>query len=175
MPRYTLDQTEKKIVLLLQQDGRMPLGEIARRAGISEPTARKKLAALQDSGQLRVRASVDPAHLGYEAAAVIGIDVERQQIEAVARRLTEYPFVESVSVTTGPYDLMIRACFETVRDLHDFVLVELGSVEGIKDSQSFLVMRNYKFEGLVGVPGLADAPNLPDVLREQTDQTTDPT
>ncbi|HEY0276556.1 MAG TPA: Lrp/AsnC family transcriptional regulator, partial [Paenirhodobacter sp.] len=145
-------------------DGRMPLGEIARRAGISEPTARKKLAALQDSGVLRIRAAIDPVVLGYEANAVIGIDVERQQITAVARKLTDYPFVESVSVTTGPYDLMIRACFETVRDLHDFVLVELGTVDGIKDSHSFLVMRNYKFEGLVGAPGTAinNTDDMPD-------------
>ncbi|HEY0213349.1 MAG TPA: Lrp/AsnC family transcriptional regulator [Paenirhodobacter sp.] len=151
-----LDPIEKRILLLLQTDGRMPLSEIARRAQASEPTVRKKMAALTDSGVLKIAAIVDPAFLGYEAAAIIGIDVDRPRIEEVARKLASYPFVDSVSVTTGPWDIMIRAFFETVRDLHDFVFVELGAVDGIKDSQSHLVMRSYKFEGLRGVAGMGD-------------------
>lgn len=160
-----LGVTEKRIILLLQEDGRMPLAEIARRAGISEPTARRKLAALTESGQLRVQAIVEPELLGYGAAAIIGIDVDRPRVAEVAQKLAAYPFVDSVSVTTGPWDIMIRAFFETVRDLHDFVFVELGAVEGIRDSQSHLVMRSAKFEGLRGVAGLHEMPT------EDTTQT----
>ncbi|RWR06376.1 Lrp/AsnC family transcriptional regulator [Sinirhodobacter populi] len=156
-----LGQIEKRILLLLQMDGRMPLSEIARRAEVSEPTVRKKMAAMTESGLLKVAAIVDPACLGYEAAAIIGIDVDRPRIAEVAQKLASYPFVDSVSVTTGPWDIMIRAFFETVRDLHDFVFVELGAVEGIRDSQSHLVMRSYKFEGLRGVAGMAETPPFP--------------
>lgn len=156
MESEKLTSSDRQIIRLLQEDGRMPLSEIARRAGLSEPTVRRKIAALTDSGLLKIRAIVEPEAIGYGAAAIIGIDVDRPRISEVAAKLASYPFVDSVSVTTGPWDIMIRAFFETVRDLHDFVFVELGSVEGIRDSQSHLVMRSYKFEGIRGVAGLTN-------------------
>ena len=154
--RRPLDPTEKRIVRLLQEDGRMSTAEIARRLGISEPTARKRLAQIQAEGLIRIRVSAEPADLGFEASAFIGIDVERAALGRVAETLKAYAFVDSVAVTTGPYDLMIKACFETLRDLYDFIFIELAAVEGIKDSHSFMVLHTFKNEGLVGVPGVPE-------------------
>ncbi len=131
----------------------MPTVDIARRLGISEPTVRKKLSQLIQQGRVRIRAMADPSDLGFKASAFIGIDVDRAAIPRVARLLQAYPFVDSVAVTTGPHDLIIKACFATLQDLHDFILVELAEVEGIKDTNSFLILQNYKNDALVGVDG----------------------
>lgn len=154
-----LDQTEKLVIRLLQEDGRMSTAEMARRLNISEPTVRKKLGQLTQEGRVRIRATADPVDLGYEASAFIGIDVERDAIIKVAKVLQQYPFVDSVAVTTGPYDLIIKACFRTLRDLYDFILIELAAVEGIKDSNSLMILQNIKNDGLIGVAGLEDGPN----------------
>lgn len=135
----------------------MSTAEIARRLVISEPTVRKKLGQLTQDGRIRIRAAADPVDLGYEASAFIGIDVERDAIRKVAKVLQQYPFVDSVAVTTGPYDLIIKACFETLRDLYDFLLIELASVEGIKDSNSLMILQNIKNDGLIGVAGLEES------------------
>lgn len=158
MSEAKLDQTDRKIILQLQRDGRAPTSEIAREVGVSEPTVRRKIAAMQASGLLSIRASVEPALLGYATHAMIGIDVERAQIAPVAQALAAYPFVSTVAVSTGRYDLMIEASFETLRDLHDFVMVELSSLTAIRDSQSFLVMRHYKYDAMTGVAGLEPEP-----------------
>ncbi|MEI4488581.1 Lrp/AsnC family transcriptional regulator [Frigidibacter sp. MR17.14] len=142
-----LDPVERKIVQLLQEDGRMTTAELARRSGASEPTVRRKLAALQASGALTIRASVEPALMGFGASAYIGVDVDRARITAVADCLAGYPFIDSVSVTTGPYDIMLKGNFETVHALYDFLFGELAGIEGIKDTNSFLVFRSFKHEG----------------------------
>lgn len=159
MKQRLLDQTEKLIIRLLQEDGRMATAEMARRLGISEPTVRKKLSQLTQEGRVRIRATADPVDLGYEASAFIGIDVERDAIIKVAKVLQQYPFVDSVAVTTGPYDLIIKACFQTLRDLYDFILIELAAVEEIKDSNSLMILQNIKNDGLIGVAGLEDGPS----------------
>lgn len=155
MPITPLDPLERRIVRLLQADGRMTTADLARQTGASEPTVRKKLQAMQASGVLKVRASVDPVHLGHEASAYIGVDVDRARITAVAECLAAFPFIDSVSVTTGPYDLMVKGHFATVRDLYDFLFGELAGVEGIKDTHSFLMLQNFKHEGRT--PGAAPA------------------
>jgi Lrp/AsnC family transcriptional regulator, regulator for asnA, asnC and gidA len=145
------DQSEVKIIRLLQRNGRMSTAELARETGTSEPTVRRKLARLIDDGIITIRAVSDPVALGYAAPAYIGLDVERHRIEEVAQTLSSYPMIETVAVITGPYDILVKAAFHSTTELYDFVLKELAKVKGIKDSHSFLVLRNFKHEGLTSV------------------------
>ncbi len=131
----------------------MTTSDLAKRTGASEPTIRKKLARMMDSGMLRVRAVATPSDLGYGSSAYIGLDIDKPRIKEVAEALAAFPFIDSVTVTTGPYDIIVRACFETIQDLSDFVLGQLGAVEGVKDSHSFLFLEEYKSCGLIGVAG----------------------
>jgi Lrp/AsnC family transcriptional regulator for asnA, asnC and gidA len=149
-----LDRVEIAIICLLQKDGRMPTSEIARVCGASEPTVRRKLARLLDEKIIAVRAEADPFSLGYAAPAYIGLDVERQKIERVARWLSKYPVIESVDVITGPHDLLIKAAFHSTEELYDFVLKELTKQDGIKDSNSFLMLKSFKHHGHEGVADL---------------------
>lgn len=151
-----LDVVERQIVTLLQKDGRTTTADMARSIDVAEPTVRRKLNRLIQDGIIKVRAVADPQRLGFNAPAYIGLDVERSQIEAVAEKLCSYPMVEDVSILTGPYDILIRAAFESTSQLYEFVLHELGAVSGIRDTHSFLVMRNMKFSGLEAVVGDAE-------------------
>ena len=155
-----LVETERQVVLLLQEDGRMSTSEMARRIGVSEPTVRRKLTSLLESNTVQIRAVANPVNLGFEASAIIGVDVKRDHIGNVAAVLKQFPFIESVSVTTGPYDIIIQACFKNLRELYDFILVELASVEGIEDSHSFMILKHEKYGGPVGVAKLDGEPNV---------------
>jgi Lrp/AsnC family transcriptional regulator, regulator for asnA, asnC and gidA len=145
------DQSEINLIRLLQRNGRMSTAELSRETGTSEPTVRRKLARLIDDGIITIRAVSDPVSLGYAAPAYIGLDVERHRIEEVAQVLSGYPMIETVAVITGPFDILVKAAFHSTSELYDFVLKELAKVEGIKDSHSFLVLRNFKHEGLTTV------------------------
>ena len=149
MPK--LDRVEIEIVRLLQKDGRMPTSEMARLCGVSEPTVRRKLARLLDDKIIAIRAVSDPFALGYAAPAYIGLDVERPKIEEVSRFLCGYSNIQSVDVVTGPYDLMIKAAFHSTAELYEFAFTELTKADGIKDSNSLLVLKNFKHDGLEGV------------------------
>jgi len=137
----------------------MTTAELARRIGVSEPTARKKLARLQEEKVIRIAAIADPIDLGYDAPAYIGLDVERSKIREVAAAIAKYPTVSSVVVATGPYDVIIEAAFESIPELYDFVLRELAKHKAIKDSHSFIVLQRFKQDehrGVVGLPAEKD-------------------
>ncbi|EYR78184.1 transcriptional regulator [Shinella sp. DD12] len=139
-----LGATEKMIIQLLQEDGRMATVEIARRLGISEPTVRKKLSQLLSDGTVSVRALANPADLGYEVSSFIGIATEWALLSSVAKSLRRFPFVENVSVTTGTYHIMLKANFETLSHMNDFLLKTLPEIEGIRDTYSFIILQNVK-------------------------------
>jgi len=64
--RHKLDSTERAMVELLQQDGRLTITQMARSLGVTEVTARRKLKRLLGDGIIRVVATVDPFDVGYE-------------------------------------------------------------------------------------------------------------
>lgn len=156
--RGTLDDVDRRIICLLQEDGRMATSELAKRISASEPTVRKRLSRLLDEGTIRIRAVASPFDLGYGTSAYIGLDVDKPRIRAVAQIIAAYPFIDSVNIATGPHDIIVKASFRSIHELSEFVLTELGGVEGVKDSNSFLILEDFKNNGLLGVAEGGAAP-----------------
>jgi Lrp/AsnC family transcriptional regulator, regulator for asnA, asnC and gidA len=142
--KHRLDATERRMVELLQQDGRRSVTELARRLRISQVTARRKLKGLLESGVIRIVATVDPFDVGYETPVIIGLKVVRSQLDAVAERLSRLPQVRYVGASTGRVDLIVEVVTRTNQDLASFLLDELAQIDGITDSETNLIVRIYK-------------------------------
>jgi Lrp/AsnC family transcriptional regulator for asnA, asnC and gidA len=142
--RHPLDSTERRMVELLQEDGRLSVAELARELNVTEVTARRKLKRLLADGVIRVVATVDPFDVGYEAPVIIGLKVERGKLDAVASAVSRYPQVRYVGASTGRVDLIVEIVTRTNQDLADFLMNELQTIDGITDSETNLIMRIYK-------------------------------
>jgi Lrp/AsnC family transcriptional regulator for asnA, asnC and gidA len=132
------------MVELLQEDGRLSVASLARSLGVTEVTARRKLTRLLRDGIIQVVATVDPFDVGYETPVIIGLKVQRAKLDRVARRLSELPQVRYVGASTGRVDLVIEVVVRTNQDLADFLMNELGSMDGVLDSETNLIVRIYK-------------------------------
>jgi Lrp/AsnC family transcriptional regulator for asnA, asnC and gidA len=114
----------------------MPVQALARRAGCSEVTARRRLRRLVDDEIVQIVAAVDPFQIGYEAPAVIGLKVDRRRIEAVAERPAEHPSVRFAAAATGRDDLIVEVVAASNQELGDFLVGYLAEVDGIKDAHA---------------------------------------
>ena len=139
-----LDSTERRMVELLQEDGRLSVAELARELSVTEVTARRKLKRLLTDGVMRVVATVDPFDVGYETPVIIGLKVERGKLDAVASAISRYPQVRYVGASTGRVDLIVEIVTQTNQDLADFLMNELQAIDGITDSETNLIVRIYK-------------------------------
>jgi Lrp/AsnC family transcriptional regulator for asnA, asnC and gidA len=132
------------MVELLQEDGRLTITSLAKSLGVTEVTARRKLRRLLGDRIIQVVATVDPFDVGYETPVIIGLKVQRTKLDEVARRLSELPQVRYVGASTGRVDLIVEVVVRTNQDLADFLLNELGSMDGVTDSETNLIVRIYK-------------------------------
>lgn len=142
--RQRLDPTERGMVELLQQDGRMTVTQLAKELGVTEVTARRKLKRLLGDGVMRVVATVDPFDVGYESPVIIGLKVAMGYLDRVAERLSALPQVRYVGASTGRVDLIIEVVVRTNLELADFLMNEIAGIEGIQDSETNLIVRIYK-------------------------------
>lgn len=146
-----IDKHEARIIELLQKDGRISFADMARESSISESTIRKKLKRLLERKFISVTAITDAFAVGFDNPVIIGIKTERKSLDDVAKKLSELPEVQFVAVTTGPYGIYVRANFKNTQELSEFLLNRIMRVDGIKDTDTFLILKTYKDTGEIGV------------------------
>jgi len=137
---YKPDPIDWKIVTLLNEDGRMPSAEIARRlGGVSSRTVTNRIEALIKKGVINVRAIVNPVMVGYGVMADVFIEVEPGRVREVANRVAGFPQVSYVACATGDSDVSISLRVRSIDELFNFVTEKLGKIPGVRRTQSYLL------------------------------------
>jgi Lrp/AsnC family transcriptional regulator, regulator for asnA, asnC and gidA len=155
-----LDDTERQIIVELQHDGRITTNALARKVGVSEVTARRKLRRLQDDEIVQVMAGVDPFRVGLQSPAIVGVRVERDRLDEVARRLAGHDWVRYVAASTGNFHLTLEVIAPSNEDLAHFLLDEIVSIDGVVDTETALILRLYKqsSDWSIPAPGRDESP-----------------
>lgn len=140
-----LDETDREIVQILQVDGRTSNSEVARRLGVTETTVRKRLAALLDGNYIEVVAIPTPRLAGMTVSAIMGIATTLSDLRNVSAAITQRNEVRYCGVSTGRYSLIVEAFFTDHEHLLDFSTSYLGSLKGVKDVETFVILTIEKF------------------------------
>ncbi len=142
-----MDELDRKIIQILQDNGRASNARIARDVGVSEGTVRRRLQSLLQEGIIRVVALPDPEVLGYNTEALVGIQVDPDKIDEVARQLAALHESSWVSVTTGSFDIFCWVTLPSSEDLGNFLKSEVGTISGVRRTETFVSLmvrkRNY--------------------------------
>jgi Lrp/AsnC family transcriptional regulator for asnA, asnC and gidA len=140
----TLDELDRLILCTLQQDGRTPFTRIAKQANVSEATIRSRYHSLVEQGIARTVAVVDPAALGFEAPALIGVSVDTDKIEPVSKAITAFPEVSYLVMTLGSWDLTVEVFCRDLGELTDFITRKLGTIPGVRTTETLMIAKSYK-------------------------------
>lgn len=134
------DNTDWKIIELLNEDGRMSNTEIARRMGdISARTISNRINILIKKNVINIRAFVNPDAVGYGVMADVYIQVEPGRVREVAGQVAEFPQTSYVACATGESDVSISLRLRSIAELFDFVDEKLGKIPGVRRTQSYIL------------------------------------
>jgi len=116
-----LDDTDRALLRALAQEGAASAGALARRLGLSQPTAWRRIRRLEAAGVLAGRRlDLDHAALGFGVTVFLGVKLAargRVSLEDFERAITAIPEVQAVHHVLGRYDYRLRV---VARDLSDF-------------------------------------------------------
>lgn len=156
----TVDQTERQIILLLQQNGRMSYVEMAEIIGVTEGTVRRKVNRLLEEGIIKIAAVASPFAIGFDTPAIITIKAETGKVLLVAEQLQQLPGVRFVALTTGSFDIIMEGYWANNQELSKFLIEDLSRVSGIQSYSTSLVLKLMKQAYDWGVPDNAvEQPN----------------
>ena len=117
-----LDSIDKKIINILQRNGRTALKEIASQVFLSSPSVSARIEKLEEDGVIMgYHAQINPLLLNYHIKAFINLEVEPVQ------KVEFYPFIEKIpnvvecNCVTGDYAMLIEVLFESTTQLDHFI------------------------------------------------------
>jgi Lrp/AsnC family transcriptional regulator for asnA, asnC and gidA len=139
-----VSELDKRIIEHLQQDGRRPFTQIAADLGVSEAAVRARTNRLVERGILQVVGVTDPLKLGFQQMAMIGIRCEAARLMSVAEQVGQFPEVSYVVITAGTYDILIETVCEDNDGLLRFLAERLRTIEGVRDTETFVYLRLIK-------------------------------
>lgn len=133
-----MDDLDRKIIELLQINGRTSNARIAREVGVSEGTVRRRLRRLIQDEIIRVVAIPDPEKMGLGTVALVGIQTDPDKIDEVATSLAKLPETQYVSLNTGSFDIFTWVALPNSEELGKFLRGKIGQTPGIRRSETFV-------------------------------------
>lgn len=139
-----LDETDREIISYLQYDGRMPFTEIANKIGVSEGAVRRRVKILTEEGVLQIVGIVEPQFLDWNAAGMVGVNVQAGTIEDVAAEIAQFSEVSYLFMASGGFDLFIEVYCRDREHFVDFLNEKLQRVPGVSRTETFMILKMYK-------------------------------
>ena len=133
-----MDKLDKKIVAILQDNGRASLSEIGKKVGISHVGVRKRLQNLcQNVAKVSVGLSAE--ELGLRVA-IVNAEVETpERVRELVDMFSKCPRIVFLTTTTGAYNLMTVMVAEDADTLNAIVEVcSLRAQKGIRRSEAMI-------------------------------------
>ena len=116
-----MEKLDKKIILAMQEDGRMTNTQMARKFGVSESTIRNHVNYLLQSGVMKVKAEMNPDQMGNNLFCLIGFHVKMSHMRQVIENLKKQANIFYLAVVTGRYDIVAFAITKTREELSTFL------------------------------------------------------
>jgi Lrp/AsnC family transcriptional regulator, regulator for asnA, asnC and gidA len=145
MTKKDLDSMDTKIIKLLIEDGRMPVGEMAKRLHVTAPTVRARIKSLEGAGLLKISGLIDPDQHGEFTSALVAMSMSIRsygKMDQILKKIADLDNVVWASVVTGRYDIIAEVVFKGgTAELYRFTETILKMANVVR-SETFVVMKS---------------------------------
>jgi len=146
-----LDEIDRKLLALLQQDDRVPIAELGKTLGVPPSTLNDRIRRLIKLGIIKgFHAHLDPEKVGLDLLAFVFVGWSDPGTEAsFLAAIAEAPEVQEAHHVTGSWNYLMKVRLRTTRDLEGFFAQVLKKVPGLQRTETLIVLSSPKETTLV--------------------------
>ena len=126
-----MDEIDKKILQMLQENARYSLKKIAESTFLSSPAVSSRIGKLEREDIITgYHAAVDPVKLGYHITAYVNLDVLPGEKLVFYERMAEIPNVLECSCVTGDYSMLLKVAFSSTMEPVSYTHLDVYKRQG---------------------------------------------
>jgi len=141
----TLDDIDRQIISMLQEDGRRSYSEIAEEVDRTEVTIRRRVRSLLKEGIIkRFTVVLDPLKIGRKISAIVRVKAQMKQASVIAEKVKGYEEVDEAYFLDGACGVMLKVTVDDLSELRQFLEKRLGKVPGVGEVETCIVLETVK-------------------------------
>lgn len=144
-----IDQVDRKILRVLQEDGRITNQELAARCALSSSACLERTRRLRAQGYIRgFTALLDPRRLNQALTVFIEVLLERTTgdgLELFSQAIENQPRITECYMIAGAFDYLLKVRAADMDDYRTFLLQDLTRLPGVRETRSYVVMGEVKY------------------------------
>ena len=141
-----LDAIDRKLLAILQIDGRTPYAELGKAVGLAVSSVNERVRKLSERGVITgVHAQLSPEALGLELLAFVFVGWSDPAVEPqFLARIASEPAVLECHHVTGAWNYLLKVRVRNSRTLEAFLGTVLKGVDGIQRTESLIALSSRK-------------------------------
>ncbi|MBC7974158.1 MAG: Lrp/AsnC family transcriptional regulator [Myxococcales bacterium] len=149
-----MDAIDVRILEILQRDARVTQQDIARRVRLSQPSVADRIRKLETRGViLGYCARVDPAHLGKDITAFIGVGISHPKyFEQFGKKVMALPDILECHRVAGSDSYILKIRTENTKSLDRLLVEHLRTIPGVFRTETTLVLSSIKEDTALSIP-----------------------
>jgi len=139
-----LDDVDRHILSVLQENCKLPLVKIGERVGLSAPSVAERIDKLEKNGVIRgYTAILDARKLGKDITAFIGVFIDHPKlIGKFEREIDHLEDVQECHHVTGQHTLLLKVKVDKTSGLEELIR-KIRSIEGVSRTETSVVLSTY--------------------------------
>ncbi|TDE42719.1 Lrp/AsnC family transcriptional regulator [Flavobacterium rhamnosiphilum] len=143
-----MDATDKKILMLLQQNAKLNTKEIAEKVGLSVSPTFERIKKLEQKQYIKKYvALLDGTKIGKSISVYCQVTLavhSRELIDDFKKHINELPEIMGCFHVSGNYDFLLKIAVNDMNEYQKFIIDKLSVIKGISNVQSSFVMEEIK-------------------------------
>jgi DNA-binding Lrp family transcriptional regulator len=148
MAAMTIDELDRSILGILQEEGRITNVELASRVGLTAPPCLRRMRALEESGVIKgYHAELDPGALGYGIMVFALVSLRSQaedDLRAFEQHVAELPEVRECHMLNGEIDFILKIVAHDLQAFQNFLTSKLTPAPNVASVKTSLTIRTSK-------------------------------
>ncbi len=144
MDKPVLDALDNEIIRLLTEDGRISIGELAKKLNVTAPTIRSRIKILEEKGLFKVSGLFDPSRHKNMITALVAMSIlSKGQMDQIMDKISRLPNVAWAGVVAGRYDIIAEVvCLGGKDELYQFTTQTILKIGNVVRSETFIIMKS---------------------------------
>jgi len=144
----TLDDLDRKILALYQDDTRVPAQTIGEAVGLSAAAVQRRLKRMRETGIIEAEvAQLSPRALGYGVTCIVSVELERDggpDLARLKKRLMKSHHVQQCYFVTGETDFVLIVLAKDMEDYEAFTKDHLRDDPNIRSFTTYITLERLK-------------------------------
>ncbi|MBT5767370.1 MAG: Lrp/AsnC ligand binding domain-containing protein [Emcibacteraceae bacterium] len=150
-----LDKIDRKILQLLQKDGRISNVKLADMIHLSPTPCLERVKRLEKEGYIKNYVAIlNPKMLNAALVSFIEVSLDRtttEAFDAFSKEVLAMDEVQECHMVAGGFDYLIKVRTSDMEHYRMFLAEKLSTIGGIKNTHTYVVMEEIKASNAINV------------------------